>query len=152
MQNNPWLTGVEPDYADFSNPGQIENDPPTPVTPPADIFGSEPPHNWCYYYEKADLASQFKEWDQIVALESAARQAGLGPHYGTEFIPFIEGLANQAQWQKAYQYTQDALHLDGDYFVHLCSVWQRIKNETPASAEKDTSLLNASHLLRCEFE
>jgi hypothetical protein len=151
MQNNPWLTGVEPAYAAFSNLDQIENAPPQPVTPPVDVFGSEPPHDWCYYYEKADLASQFKDWNQIVELEKAARQAGVGPHYGTEFIPFIEGLANQEQWQKAYQYTQDALHLDGDYFVHFCSVWQRIKNETPASAEKDTTLSNASQLLRCMF-
>jgi hypothetical protein len=151
MQNNPWLTGVEPNYAGFSNPSQVENDPPMPVTPPADVFGSEPPHDWCYYYEKADLAAQFKDWNQIVDLDAAARQAGLGPHYGTEFIPFIEGLANQAQWQKAYQYTQAALHLDGDYFVHFCSLWQRIKDETPASAEKDTTLSNASRLLRCTF-
>ena len=152
VQNNPWLTEVEADYAAFSNPGSIENDPPLPVTPPADIFGSEPPHDWCYYYEKADLASQFKDWDQIAGLEAAARQAGLGPHYGTEFIPFIEGMANQGQWQAAYQYTQDALHLDGDHFVHLCSLWQRIKDETPASAEKDTTLSAASRLLRCNFD
>jgi hypothetical protein len=152
MQNNPWLIGVEPAYAAFSNPGQIENDPPQAVTPPADIFGSEPPHDWCYYYEKADLASQVKDWKQIIELEKAAKQAGLGPHYGTELLPFIEGLANQEQWLKAYQYTQDALHLDGDHFVHLCSVWQRIKNEAPASAEKETTLSATSLLLRCTFQ
>ncbi len=152
MQNNPWLTGVEPAYAVFSNPDQIENNASQAVPPPPDIFGSEPPHDWCYYYEKADLASQFKDWKQIAELESEFRQAGLGPHYGTEFIPFIEGMANQEQWQKAYQYTQDALHLDGDYFVHLCSTWQRIKNEAPASAEKDATLSDASRLLRCTFD
>ena len=152
MQNNPWLTGVEPAYAEFSNPAQIENDPPTPVIPPAVIFGSEPPHDWCYYYEKADLAGQFKDWGQIVALDVAARQADLGPHDGTELMPFIEGLANQKQWQKAYQYTQAALHIDGDHFVHMCSLWQRIKDETPASADKDTTLTAASRLLRCSFE
>jgi hypothetical protein len=151
-QNNPWLTGSEPAYAEFSNPGQIENDPPAPAIPPADIFGSEPPHDWCYYYEKADLAGQFKDWGQIVALDVAARQADLGPHDGTELMPFIEGLANQKQWQKAYQYTQAALHIDGDHFVHMCSLWQRIKDETPASADKDTTLTAASRLLRCSFE
>ncbi len=151
MQNNPWLIGVEPAYAAFSNPGQIENNPLQAVTPPLDIFGSEPPHDWCYYYEKADLASQFQDWEQITRLESEFRQAGLGPHYGTEFIPFIEGLANQEQWQKAYQYTQAALHLDGDYFVHLCSTWQRIKNDAPPSAEKDATQSSASRLLRCTF-
>jgi hypothetical protein len=117
-----------------------------------EIFGAEPAHNWCYYYEKAELARQFKDWQQVAALEQAAQQAGLATHYGTELIPFIEGLANQEQWQTAYQYTDKALHLDGDRFIRqACPVWQRIQIETADSPEKETTLAAASQLLKCRL-
>jgi len=37
---------------------------------PEDIFGKEPPHTWCYYYEKAELARQAGDWEQVAKLET----------------------------------------------------------------------------------
>ena len=34
---------------------------PTPA-PPAWLFGEEPPHSWCYYFERASLAAQHGDW------------------------------------------------------------------------------------------
>jgi len=37
-----------------------------------DVYGPEPAHGWCYYFEKADLAQQFGNWDQVVSLGDKA--------------------------------------------------------------------------------
>jgi len=36
--------------------------------PPIVIFGSEPAHEWCYYYQKASLARQAKDWEEVAQL------------------------------------------------------------------------------------
>ena len=41
------------------------------------MFGSEPPHLWCYYFEKADLARQLQDWQSVLQLEKQARARGL---------------------------------------------------------------------------
>jgi hypothetical protein len=152
MATNPGLIGSELQYADFSNPVQIEAAPAQAVTPPADIFGREPPHDWCYYYEKADLASQIQDWNTVAKLAKEAAQAGLGPHNGTELIPFIEGYAHLEQWQPAYQYTRDAMHMDGNrYYRFMCSLWQTLNGETPTSQDKETAVINLNRALSCSI-
>jgi hypothetical protein len=61
------------------------------ANPPADIFGSEPAHDWCYYYEKADLARQGQDWQQVVKLGDEATQLGLAPEDTSEWMPFLQG-------------------------------------------------------------
>ncbi len=34
-----------------------------PASPPVSKFGSEPAPDWCYYFEKAELASQIGDWE-----------------------------------------------------------------------------------------
>ncbi len=62
-------------------------------TPPAAVFGEEPAHNWCYYYEKADLARQRKEWDKIPALLKKALAEGHYPEDSLEWMPFLQAAA-----------------------------------------------------------
>ncbi len=72
-----------------------------PPTPPAAIFGQEPEHGWCYYYQQAALARQKGEWGRIGELYDAAKSAGLAPGDGYEYLVFIEGLANLGREEDA---------------------------------------------------
>jgi hypothetical protein len=65
----------------------------TPV-PPAVIFGSEPAHGWCYYYQKASLARQKGDWEEVGRLYDEALKLGLETDDKSEVIPFFEGLVN----------------------------------------------------------
>lgn len=65
----------------------------TPHTPPAIVFGSEPPHDWCYYYQKADLARQRGEWSQVLDMGGQARGQGLEPRDLIEWMPFLQAYA-----------------------------------------------------------
>jgi hypothetical protein len=69
-----------------------------PMTqPPESIFGEEPPHNWCYYYEKASLARQRGDWDEIIQFGEDTTQLDLRPYDWIEWMPFIEAYAYTGQ-------------------------------------------------------
>ncbi len=57
------------------------------------VFGVEPEHGWCYYFEQADLARQLGDWDAISALHKEALQNGYYPEDSVEWMPFIQAYA-----------------------------------------------------------
>lgn len=63
-------------------------------TPPSIVFGTEPEHAWCYYYEKASLARQKGDWDKVRRLgaEARARNVFYTDHL-IEWVPFIQAYA-----------------------------------------------------------
>jgi hypothetical protein len=61
--------------------------------PPSSVFGAEPAHTWCYYYQKASLARQKNDWAEIVRLGDEAAKAGLTPKDPVEWMPFLEAYA-----------------------------------------------------------
>ena len=62
-------------------------------TPPAVVFGGEPEHGWCYYYQKADLARQRGEWERIPGLLDEALDNGDYPGDALEWMPFLQASA-----------------------------------------------------------
>lgn len=70
--------------------------------PPASIFGNEPEHAqaWCFYYQKADLARQRGDWEEVVRLGAEAEKLDLHPNDQIELMPFLQAhafLDNQKQ-------------------------------------------------------
>lgn len=59
-------------------------------TPSEVIFGPEPPHDWCYYYQRASLARQVEDWDVVQKLHKQAIDLGLYPNDSVEWIPFAQ--------------------------------------------------------------
>jgi hypothetical protein len=72
----------------------------TPHRPPATVFGPEPNHTWCYYYEKADLARQRSDWEEVQRLDSEAFEKGLAPEDMIEWIPFLQSYAKIANVER----------------------------------------------------
>ena len=65
------------------------------------IFGNEPEHGWCYYYQLASLARQKGDWQEVVRLGNEAAQSGLQPTDVSEWMPFYEGYANLSMFDEA---------------------------------------------------
>ncbi len=61
--------------------------------PPVQIFGNEPEHGWCYFYQKASLAQQQNEWQQVINLEEEALESGYYPGDSVEWLPFFQAYA-----------------------------------------------------------
>jgi hypothetical protein len=68
------------------------------TTPPQKFaFGIEPAHNWCYYYQKAELARQNGDWEAVAALGKEATSFGLAPVDPIEWTPFLQAYAYLGQ-------------------------------------------------------
>jgi hypothetical protein len=94
--------------------------------PPSDVFGREPPHTWCYYFEKADLARQLQDWDGVLRLDAQAKAAGYGPSFGPEYVPFVEAYAQRGNWRRALDLSQAAQESIAEMNPLLCSTWERL--------------------------
>lgn len=116
---------------------------------PQDIFGPEPPHNWCYYFQRADLARQYKQWGQVLELWKQAGSMSSHIAYGPEYLPFIEAFANQGQWEQAVALTLKANDRTPDMSVVLCNNWLRITREAPASDAGTASWSRVREALAC---
>ncbi len=57
-----------------------------------DAYGPEPAHGWCYYFEKAELARQFGDWETVTRLGDEASKLTDHPNNPVERFVFIEGL------------------------------------------------------------
>lgn len=64
-----------------------------PAQVPERIFGAEPVHDWCYYYQKADLARQVGDWQGIADLNKRVASLGLHPNDQIEWMPFLQAAA-----------------------------------------------------------
>ncbi len=69
-------------------------------TPPVELFGPEPAHGWCYYYQKAALARQLGDWQQVAALGEKALAAGFYPFDKIEWLPFLQAYVSLGQPEK----------------------------------------------------
>ena len=100
----------------------------TPAAPPVEIFGSEPRRRWCYYYQKASLARQTGDWEEVVRLAGESLRRGIRPERPqdqVEFLPFIEGYARMGLWDDAAQMTVDTAFWAPDVQPALCLLWER---------------------------
>lgn len=62
-------------------------------TPPESVFGPEPAHAWCYFYQRATLARQTQNWDLVADLLAESSQKGFAPQDPVEWMPFVQASA-----------------------------------------------------------
>lgn len=113
---------------------------------------ANPDRDWCYYYQKADLAYQYKEWDQVLQLWKTASEAGLQPENGFEYLPFIEAHAHMGDWQTAKMMTRTSQKTMQGIDPLLCHIWSELEMGAPDSTEKQNTLLAVREDLRCGQE
>ncbi len=103
-----------------------------PHAPPAEIFGAEPEHTWCYYYQKIDLARQRGQWNEAARLADEAERQGLKPADRSEWMPVVEAYLRTGEAQKANQVAKK-IKADKNLRLILCKqllAW-------PASADPE---------------
>ena len=113
---------------------------------------TNPDQDWCYYYQKADLAYQYEEWDEVIHLWESAREADLLPGNGFEYLPFIEAYGREGDWQTAKAMTRSSQKTMQGIESLLCHIWSRLETGTPTSPEKEGALLSVREDLGCDQE
>ena len=89
-----------------------------------EIFGREPEHQWCYYYQKADLARHERDWGEILRLEQTVSEIGFSPNNKLEWLPFIEANASEGNWERAKEITLEAFKASPITRKTFCSRWK----------------------------
>jgi hypothetical protein len=122
----------------ISNTDQILTENGMKLSLPADLFGTEPPHDWCYFYEKAELARQLGDWNTVVSLGDQVEKLSLNPFWQSEWLPFIEGYVHVGNWDKAEKLTLAGLSAYPLMASGACETWLRISKTTnPDPAQLD---------------
>jgi hypothetical protein len=128
----PFYSSGQDQLINISNVSRIvDNANAAPPNP--DVFGSEPSHDWCYYFEKADLARQRQDWQTVLSLEKQAQKQNLAPKFGPEYIPFIEAHAQVGDWQTAYDLSLAVQKLTPLTEPLLCQNWDRLSKLVSAN-------------------
>ena len=142
---NPYLEdGVKP-YVNYQNKSRIilESD----HRMPAEIFGTDYVHDWCYYFEQADLAFDRQDFAEALRLYEEASAGGISMGNATEMRPFIKSAAFSGDWGKALDWSAAANNvrpeLTGNYFANL---WHILDRDVPDSPEKTEAMIKAQEL------
>jgi hypothetical protein len=134
--DHPYLSELVKAFLPISNLERIEPVPAAAGYPPTDFYGPEPPHGWCYFFEKADLARQFGDWQRVAALADEARSLGYWPDQSAanspyEWLPFVEGYARTGRWDDAQEVTLASHEQDAQYRLMLCRLWASLEKDYP---------------------
>jgi hypothetical protein len=131
----------------LSNPALIKPSGNTPAALPK-LFGTEPPHNWCYFYEKADLARQEGDWAQVARLGDEAFAIPYLPNDPSEYLPFIEAYARLNRWNDAKQLTLSTAGTMPILEPALCGLWQRVDTIPSLSTQEHVYILKIEQRLQ----
>jgi len=125
----------------------------SPAAPPESIFGPEPAHAWCYYFEKAELYAQSAEWDKVS--EMADQALKLTKHFTdknvSELIPFMMGYAHTGKWEKAVKLSLDAYQIWDKTQYPLCDAWASLRQNTHPDAAQQAAIQEIQDKLSCQF-
>ncbi len=147
----PLLPSFVKDVLPYSHADRIITDIETSAVLPEILSKYPHPENWCYYFEKADLARQRQDWEQVAKLGDIAFHLEDSPNHASERVPFIEGYAHAGRWNRAEELTFEALEINKFMGPMLCEAWERIEATTSPSTERDEILDTINSQLNCDL-
>jgi hypothetical protein len=104
------------------------------------LFGPEPEHGWCYFFERADLAAQMGDWARVAELGDKAFALDDHPNDPVERFVFIEGYARNGAVRRAVELSGDSYRVSRTVVGPLlCRLWLRIEagaNSTPEVSDR----------------
>lgn len=141
----PDLTRAALSMSDLS---RIDRLPSEGETQPPDLFGDEIAHTWCYYFQKAELARQFRDWEQILVLAEQVNQIQFEPQNRYEWRPFVDGYLHLGRYQDAQALTLRAYQAQSETADLFCSMWADWQAQHP----DDTELAEINSQLQAELD
>jgi hypothetical protein len=91
------------------------------------------PETWCTYFEKAELAEQSGQWDEVRGLLDEAQKRGFSPSHGAEYLPFLRAALALRDYARALPLTEAAARLTTTQAMRqtLCLAWQHAPGALP---------------------
>lgn len=104
-------------------------------------FGKISSNQWCYYFERADLARQQKDWQKVIQIYEEASTLGFNPSESIEYIPLIQALAKTGSVEKALEITATAMKKSKEINPSACMLWDQLLQEDPNISSIHLSIL-----------
>jgi hypothetical protein len=115
----------------ISNLSRVEREPLDNWKPPASIFGLEPEHTWCYYFEKAELASQYEDWEEVIRLMEEAKVQRFAPAEMKEFLPLLDAYLQTVRVEPARTLSLQMARLSNNIDDRICTAWLEALETNP---------------------
>ena len=120
------------------------------TSPPKTIFGSEPVHTWCYFYQKADAAHQAGDWEEVLGIEDTLKEQGYEPNNKLEWIPFIDAYANLGKWREAADLTLSAYERSAITRKTFCNLWASFSSHSIHESVDEEIISDVIRSLGCQ--
>ncbi len=134
------------DALPLSNLEQIDQDPAHQVSLSQRLFGKENKDQWCYFYEKASLASQNKDWNETIRLFQQAHERGYYPLTNSEWIPVMQAYLNLDQSGKVLDLVKGLEDVDAYENASICKL---LKAFDDPDNKKNKNIVDGLTLLQC---
>jgi len=112
-------------------------------------FIAEAKRTWCYFYEKAELAYQQKDWKQVLALIDEAQSLGYQPQDAVEWLSYIEAQAFARNLEAAQELSNRIQAHDISLHKGLCEVWKRVQADSSARSDMQERVAQILGDLQC---
>lgn len=113
--------------------------------PPAiPMFFSEPKHEWCYYFAKAELAQQTDDYQTVVSLGDEAISLGYKPTDQNEWLVFIKAYALTGDLETAETLSTAALTEDIRIRRGVCTAWEQVQLNGQEGSEDEINRIMLS--------
>ncbi len=135
-QLDPFLNKVDPIFYSVNNPSLIQTSS-DPAEPSRGIFGKEPDHDWCYYFQKADLARQIGQWQDIIDLMTQAFQNGFSPAASSELLPLLDAYLQLGQGEQALNTAEQMISINSEIGPAICALAGNVEESHPGGKSAD---------------
>lgn len=147
-ENDPDLPESIRRLLSISDLSRIDREPLEHWMPPARIFGAEPKHTWCYYYEKAELAYQYGDWPEIIHLMNEAKAQGFAASDMKEYLPLLEAYLQTGNIEPAHALSLQIVRLSNNIDDRVCTLWLDA-SETDRGPELNSAFENIRDKSNC---
>lgn len=98
------------------------------------LYGKQATKCWCYYFEKAELARQFGDWQKAYDLLENALSQKLKPENDVEWVTYIEACLHTHHYDKAREILSDRSKLVSKFSKsYVYDVLVKWKQTAPAA-------------------
>ncbi|HVN55079.1 MAG TPA: hypothetical protein VMT46_12170 [Anaerolineaceae bacterium] len=121
----PWFAYDDRDQMMLMGPSSRAKNISTTGSPPkldSRIFGREPSHRWCYYFEQAELAAEASDWNKVVEIAKEVDNRKLHPADTNrlELMPFLQAYGMVGDLD-AFDHTVSRMRLPAYNTVQMCN-------------------------------
>ena len=106
--------------------------------PPLAVFKDDPKTTWCYFFQKAEVARQIGDWEQVAAIAGEAAKGKFYPQDLSENLPFIEAYGRLGRWDEFERSFYSVSNSVPALNPALCGILSRAKDTIPSSQEGST--------------